>query len=260
MYPHRFFHLVGYGTDTDFLTYLPDQLGRFRWFLYVYGVALQVLHLRGDGVLRVHDVHNLHPSLVVALLPELVAYGCHDPVGQYAKVQVCQAGLVLLVEHGSQVQVCLHAAERGFHLLQDIIDCPDGRAVLPVKVRLQEISEEYSRLDNVSYEEDWNELVRLIDRTEADEQFASGLEGGARSTFRSGLLISRILPEIGITNPYIRAAAAAIDVIAAISGRSLELGPTAEEVAREENRREQARLKAEIQARRDLEYKCRDLK
>ncbi len=128
-----------------------------------------------------------------------------------------------------------------------------------LKVRLQEISEEYSRLDNVYYEEDWNELVRLIDRTEVDERFASGSEGGARSTFRSGLLISRILPEIGMPKRYIRAAAAAIDVIAAISGRSLELGPTAEEVAREENRREQARLKAEIQARRDLEYKCRYL-
>ena len=158
----------------------------------------------------------------------------------------------LVSENIGQIQ------DRLLELMRQMKDILDENST-ELKVRLQEISEEYSRLDNVSYEEDWNELVRLIDRTEADEQFASGLEGGARSTFRSGLLISRILPEIGITNPYIRAAAAAIDVIAAISGRSLELGPTAEEVAREENRREQARLKAEIQARRDLEYKCRYL-
>ena len=40
LYPHRFFHLVGYGTDADLLAYLPDLLCRLSGTLYVYGVAL----------------------------------------------------------------------------------------------------------------------------------------------------------------------------------------------------------------------------
>ena len=40
LYPHRFFHLVGYGIDTHLLTNLLDLLGRLCRVLYVYGFTL----------------------------------------------------------------------------------------------------------------------------------------------------------------------------------------------------------------------------
>ena len=61
-------------------------------------------------------------------------------------MQVGQAGDVLLVVHGPQVKVGLHAAERRLHLLQYIIDFPYRGAVVPValpvlviEVGLQEV-------------------------------------------------------------------------------------------------------------------------
>ena len=154
--------------------------------------------------------------------------------------------------------------EKLLELLRHTKELLDENSVR-LKIQLKNTCESEELLDNVNYEEEWNELIELIKEgahSPINEEFGDYRDNTDGSSSNSlGILTAlgtSTIAKIASSHPYVAAAIVAVSLIFSLFGKG-NSGPSNEELAEEHNNIENARVQAEMQARNELEHKCRYL-
>ena len=154
--------------------------------------------------------------------------------------------------------------EKLLELLRHTKELLDENSVR-LKIQLKNTCESEELLDNVNYEEEWNELIELIKEgahSPINEEFGDYRDNTDGSSSNSlGILTAlgtSTVAKIASSHPYVAAAIAAVSLIFSLFGKG-NSGPSNGELAKEHNNIENARVQAEMQARNELEHKCRYL-